>query len=129
MGTQLVIMCSASALAGLCANPAHQAGEHPNGGSTAVIDRAFTLGKALAAKLEAELDGEGDERHGLTAERDALSVEFDARGKRIAELEEARCELEAERDALRAKLAAPPPVESETKIDDAAPTAESKKKR
>lgn len=126
---RLVIMCSAAALGGLCANPHHQANEHPNTGSTVVADRAFALGKALAAKLEAELDGEDSERHGLKAERDAITFEFDARGKRIAELEEARCQLEAERDALRAKLEAAPSAEPESKLDEASPTADPKKRR
>lgn len=44
-------MFAAHALAGLCANPHHRQDEHPNMDSLAVVDRAFALGNALAAKF------------------------------------------------------------------------------
>lgn len=59
MDPHLVAMCSAAALAGLCASNAHPPGQHPTGdagSADAVAARALVLGKALAAKLEAERD-------------------------------------------------------------------------
>lgn len=52
--SQLVAMFAAHALTGLCANPHHKQDEHPNTDSLAVVDRAFALGNAMAAKFAAE---------------------------------------------------------------------------
>jgi len=54
MDSRLLEMCSAAALAGLCASPNHPAGAHPTNGDTdKVVDRAVMLGAALAQRLTA----------------------------------------------------------------------------
>lgn len=130
---QLLVRCTTAALTGLCAHPYHQAGEHPNTGSTAVVDRAIALGKELADKLEAEVEHEDDRDESIASARHQLEADFrTARSELDAArelLEAERAKLTTERAQFEAERDGASPADSEPKADEAAPAAESKKKR